>query len=84
MSVYAVWFIWWGGGSSWCQPVVTIMHVPLQDFIQTLQKVGPPMGFQVGEPYAIALPNDRTDTILREIGKKLTDKTQMVRVNFQQ
>lgn len=49
-----------------------------QDFIQTLQRVGPPMGFRVGEPYALELQNDRTDTILRTITKNLTKDTQMV------
>ena len=50
----------------------------VQDFIQTLQRVGPPMGFRVGEPYALELQNDRTDTILRTITKNLTKDTQMV------
>lgn len=49
-----------------------------QDFIQTLQRVGPPMGFRVGDPYALELHNDRTDTILRTITKNLTANTQMV------
>ena len=57
--------------------------VHLQDFIQTLQRVGPPMGFKVGEPYAVELTNDRTDTILRTITKNLTANTQMVSVNSQ-
>ena len=36
------------------------------------------MGFRVGEPYALELQNDRTDTILRTITKNLTENTQMV------
>ena len=49
-----------------------------QDFIQTLQRVGPPMGFRVGEPTPVELRNDRTDAILRAISENLTEKTQMV------
>ena len=41
-------------------------------------KVGPPMGFNVGEPYAIQLENDRTDTILNKIKRNLDPSTQMV------
>ena len=36
------------------------------------------MGMRVGDPLALNLQNDRTDTILRTIGQHLTRTTQMV------
>lgn len=50
-----------------------------QDFVQTLQKVGPAMGIQVSRSYnMIALDNDRTDTFLNNIKSNLEKTTQMV------
>ena len=36
------------------------------------------MGFDIGDPYALQLENDRTDTILSKIKKNLEPTTQMV------
>lgn len=50
-----------------------------QDFVQTLQKVGPAMGIQVTRHCnMIALDNDRTDTFLNNIKGNLEKSTQMV------
>ena len=57
-------------------------HTHTQDFIQTLQRVGGPMGMQVDEPLALSLQSDRTDAILRTIGQNLTSSTQMVGLHF--
>lgn len=49
-----------------------------REFIEALQKVGPPMGFNVGKPNTVQLDNDRTDNFLRGIKTNLRDSTQMV------
>lgn len=49
------------------------------DFVQTLRRVGPPMGINVAPKVAmLQAQDDRTDTILRVISNNLTDTTQMV------
>ena len=50
-----------------------------QDFVQTLQRVGAPMGLEVGNPAVFKAPDDRTDTFLKIIVGNLTGDTQMVR-----
>ena len=50
-----------------------------QDFVQTLQKVGPPMGMKVGRPNMIELPTDKSDVLLDAISNNLRrDSTQLV------
>ena len=54
-----------------------------QDFVQTLQKVGPPMGMKVGRPNMIELPTDKNDVLLDAITSNLRpDSTQLVSVNW--
>lgn len=51
-----------------------------QDFVSTMQRVGPAMGIQVNRRCnMITLDNDRTDNFLRNIKNNLTERTQMVR-----
>ena len=50
-----------------------------QDFVQTLQKVGPAMGIDVTRRCSIiTLENDRTETFLNNIKRNLTASTQLV------
>jgi aubergine-like protein len=49
-----------------------------KDFIEALQRVGPPMGFNVGRPNTVQLENDRTDNFLKNIRNNLSQTTQMV------
>lgn len=50
-----------------------------QDFVQTLQKVGPAMGIDVSRRCAmITLDNDRTETFLNNIKRNLNSSTQLV------
>ena len=50
-----------------------------QDFVSTLQKVGPPMGMRVGNPRMVELPTDKTDVVLDRItGNINRDRTQLV------
>ncbi len=49
------------------------------DFQQTMERVGPPMGIKVNrDPRIIALKNDRTDSFLSCIEASVTRETQMV------
>ena len=50
----------------------------MQDFVDALQRVGPPMGFNVGRPNTVQLENDRTDNFLKNIRNNLSQTTQMV------
>ena len=38
-----------------------------QNFVLTLQRVGPPMGMRVRNPKMIELPTDKTDVLLERI-----------------
>ena len=50
-----------------------------QDFVSTLQRVGPPMGMQVGKPKMVDLPTDKTDVLIDRISGNLhADSTQLV------
>jgi len=49
-----------------------------QDFVQTLRRVGPPMGINIGDARMLQCQDDRTDTILRTIRNNLDDHVQMV------
>ena len=49
-----------------------------QDFVQTLRRVGPPMGINIGDARMLQCQDDRTDTILRTIKNNLDDHVQMV------
>ena len=50
-----------------------------QDFVSTLQRVGPPMGMQVGKPKMVDLPTDKTDVLIDRISRNLrADSTQLV------
>jgi hypothetical protein len=50
-----------------------------QDFVSTMQRVGPAMGIQVNRRCnMITLDNDRTENFTRNIRNNLTERTQMV------
>ena len=50
-----------------------------QDLVQTLKRVAPPMGFQIGRETVCRAPDDRTDTFLRVIRDSMeAGRTQMV------
>lgn len=49
-----------------------------QDFVQTLKRVGPPMGIDVRDPAMYKASDDRTDTFLRILNDKMNPTTQMV------
>ena len=51
-----------------------------QDFVSTLQRVGPPMGMHVGKADMIELPTDKTDVLMDRISNNLHQgSTQLVR-----
>jgi aubergine-like protein len=53
-----------------------------QDFVSTLQRVGPPMGMQVGRPNMVELPTDKTDVLMDHITSNLRQgSTQLVGVS---
>lgn len=53
-----------------------------QDFVSTLQRVGPPMGMQVGRPNMVELPTDKTDVLMDHITSNLRQgSTQLVCVS---
>lgn len=52
------------------------------DFINMMRKVTPAMGIQVNDPVPIEMPNDRTETYLRNIRENLTPQVQMVVIIF--
>ena len=54
------------------------MKPSAKDFIEALQRVGPPMGFNVGRPNTVQLKNDRTDNFLKNIRNNLSQTTQMI------
>ena len=50
-----------------------------QDFVSTLQRVGPPMGMKVSKPNMVDLPTDKTDVLIDRISSNLRpDSTQLV------
>jgi len=49
-----------------------------QDFVQTLERVNPPMGIKIDKPEMEALQNDRADSYLRAIKDRKNSDTQMV------
>nr|ANZ54961.1 piwi 2 [Fimbriaphyllia ancora] len=52
------------------------------DFINMMKKVTPAMGIQVLDPLPVEMPNDRTETYLRNIRENLTPEIQMVVIIF--
>ena len=53
-----------------------------QDFVATLQRVGPPMGMKVGRPKMVELPSDKTDVLMDNITSNLRQgSTQLVCVS---
>lgn len=44
------------------------------DFVQTMQRVGPPMGMLVDRPNMICLQDDRTDTYVRKLREIINPK----------
>ena len=49
------------------------------DFVNTLQRVGPPMGMQVGRPNMVELSTDKTDVMMDHIASNLRQgATQLV------
>ncbi|XP_052219954.1 piwi-like protein 1 [Dreissena polymorpha] len=49
-----------------------------QEFVQTLSRVGPPMGMMIAGPIPVELSDDRNDSYLSAIRQNLTPQTQMV------
>ncbi|CAH1233753.1 PIWIL1 [Branchiostoma lanceolatum] len=49
-----------------------------QDFLQTLEKVGGPMGMSINKPVMCELSDDRTDSYLSTMREQMNDNTQMV------
>ncbi|XP_048752927.1 piwi-like protein 1 isoform X2 [Ostrea edulis] len=48
-----------------------------QDLVQTLSRVGPPMGMNIATPTACELPDDRTDSFLGAMKDHVTPETQL-------
>ncbi|XP_066267704.1 piwi-like protein 1 [Branchiostoma lanceolatum] len=49
-----------------------------QNFLQTLEKVGGPMGMSINKPVMCELSDDRTDSYLHTMREQMNDNTQMV------
>ncbi|XP_048257294.1 piwi-like protein 1 [Haliotis rufescens] len=49
-----------------------------QDLVQTLGRVGPPMGMNFSKPLMCQLQNDRNETYLQYLRQNITEHTQMV------
>ncbi|XP_061189698.1 piwi-like protein 1 isoform X1 [Saccostrea echinata] len=48
-----------------------------QDLVQTLSRVGPPMGMQINSPTICELPDDRNDSYLTALKQYVTPQTQL-------
>ncbi|CAG2185706.1 AUB [Mytilus edulis] len=48
-----------------------------QDLVQTLSKVGPPMGMRIAQPTPCEIPDDRNDSYLSALRQQVQQDTQM-------
>ncbi|VDI77989.1 aubergine [Mytilus galloprovincialis] len=51
--------------------------VMAQDLVQTLSKVGPPMGMRIAQPTPCEIPDDRNDSYLSALRQQVQQDTQM-------
>ena len=52
------------------------------DFVETMHKIGPPMGIKIYDPQVICLRDENTDSYLRALREKITESLQLVVILF--
>ncbi|KAL4223114.1 Piwi-like protein 1 [Mactra antiquata] len=63
---------------NWCVIFFKRNNGQAQDFVQTLSRVGPPMGMRIGAPHPVELHDDKNESYLTALRQNMTGDTQLV------